>query len=101
MSAVFDLTLFISGASELSSAAIVDARRLCDEHLDHHELKVVDLHDQPAAAREAGVLVTPTLLMNGTDPARRVTGALSDTAKVLAALGLPSGARRDEASHGS
>jgi circadian clock protein KaiB len=94
MSDVFELTLFVSGASELSSAAIVDARRLCDEHLDRHHLRVVDCHEDPTAARDAGVLVTPTLLMHGAGPARRVTGALSDTAKVLAAFGLPSGAGR-------
>jgi circadian clock protein KaiB len=92
MNAGFGLTLFVSGASELSSAAIVDARRLCDEDLDHHDLKVVDLHDDPITARDAGVFAAPTLLMHGAGPARRVTGTLSDTSKVLSALGLSSGA---------
>jgi hypothetical protein len=94
MSDGFGLTLFVSGASELSSAAIVDARRLCDEDLDHHDLKVVDFHEDPTAARDAGVFATPTLLMHGAGPARRVTGALSDTGRVLSALGLSSSAGR-------
>jgi circadian clock protein KaiB len=86
----FGLTLFVSGASALSSGAIVDARRLCDVHLGgRHDLKIVDLHEDPTAARDAGVFASPTLLLYRPSPARKVTGDLSNTGKVLSALGLP------------
>lgn len=89
------LTLFVSGASALSAGAIVDAKRLCEVHLGgRHDLRVVDLHDDPAAALDAGVFASPTLLLHGPIPARKVTGDLSDAAKVLSALGLPAGGER-------
>lgn len=86
----FDLTLFVSGASELSARAIADTRRLCEEHLDgRYHLSVVDVHENTAAALASGVLAAPTLIKNLPAPARRLVGDLSDTRNVLRALALP------------
>ena len=85
----YELTLFVSGASEHSARAIADARQLCDEHLRGRcRLSVVDVHEDPAALAETRVLATPTLVRSRPLPARTLVGALSDTAKVLRFLDL-------------
>jgi circadian clock protein KaiB len=86
----YELTLFVSGASELSRRAITDVRRLCDDHLDgRFDLAVVDVHDDPAAALASRVIGAPTLIKNGPGRARRLAGDLSQTDRVLLALELP------------
>jgi len=86
----YRLTLFVSGASELSARAIANAKRLCDTHLDgRYRLAVVDVHDEPADALRCQVRAAPTLVKDQPLPVRRVVGDLSDTAKVLLALDVP------------
>jgi circadian clock protein KaiB len=83
----YELTLFVSGASDRSARAVADATALCDTHVGgRYELAVVDVHENPAAAVSSHVLVAPTLVRNLPLPARRVVGDLSDTARVLTAL---------------
>jgi circadian clock protein KaiB len=85
----YELTLFVSGASNLSARAVADARQLCDIHLyGRHHLSVVDVHDDPAAALSSGVFAAPTLVKNRPLPERRIVGDLSHTDKVLLALEL-------------
>jgi circadian clock protein KaiB len=86
----YELTLFVSGASDLSARAIGNARQLCDIHLaGRYSLSVVDVHENPAALRTNGALATPTLVRNRPLPVRKVVGDLSHTDKVLLALELP------------
>lgn len=86
----YDLTLFVSGASDLAARAIANARHLCDTHLHGRcSLSVVDVHEDPAAVLTSRLLATPTLVRNQPLPVRRVVGDLSDTEKVLRALDLP------------
>lgn len=86
----YELTLFISGASELSARAITDATRLCEEHLGgRFELAVVDVYEHPAAALVNRVVAVPTLIKHGPGPVRRLAGDLSQTGHVLMALELP------------
>jgi circadian clock protein KaiB len=85
----YDLTLFISGASDLSARAVADARHLCDAHLGGRcDLSVVDLHDDAGSGLHSHVLATPTLVRTGPPPTRRIVGDLSDSGKVLLALDL-------------
>ena len=86
----YELTLFVSGASDLAARAIANARRLCDVHLHGRcHLSVVDVHEDPAAVLSSRLLATPTLVRNLPLPVRRVVGDLSDTDKVLRALDIP------------
>jgi circadian clock protein KaiB len=88
--AFYELTLFVSGASDLSAVAIANARHLCDTYLaDRHRLTVVDVHEDMTAVLTNQVLATPTLVLNLPAPSRKVIGDLSRTAKVLSALGIP------------
>jgi circadian clock protein KaiB len=90
MTGVYELTLFVSGASEHSTRAIADARQLCDAHLPGaYRLAIVDLQTDPAAAVRSRVFAAPTLVKNLPLPVRKLVGDLSNTAKVLLALDLP------------
>jgi circadian clock protein KaiB len=86
----YELTLFVSGASDLSARAIANARALCNTHLrDRCQLSLVDVYEDPAAALEGGVLAVPTLVKSLPLPVRKLVGDLSQTDRVLLALGLP------------
>jgi diguanylate cyclase (GGDEF)-like protein/PAS domain S-box-containing protein len=74
----YELTLYVSGASDLSARAIADARHLCDAHLaGQYHLSVIDVYGDPAAVRASGVLATPTLVKNRPLPVRELVGEFS------------------------
>lgn len=86
----YELTLFIIGASDLSARAIANVRQLCDTYLPgRYRLQIIDLFNDPAALVGSRVLAAPTLVKNQPLPVRRLVGDLSETAKVLLALGIP------------
>jgi circadian clock protein KaiB len=87
----YELTLFINGASDLSARAVTMAKHICDRLVVHYHLAVVDIHEDPVAALGYEVLVAPTLVKHWPRPVRKLVGDLSDTDKVLTALGLPVG----------
>jgi circadian clock protein KaiB len=86
----YDLTLFVSGASDLAARAVTNARRLCETHLaGRHRLTVVDVYEDVAALLASDVLATPTLVKNRPLPVRRIVGDMSHIDRVLLALDLP------------
>lgn len=86
----YDLTLFVSGASDLAARAVTNARRLCETHLTgRYRLTVVDVYEDVAALLASDVLATPTLVKNRPLPVRRIVGDLSHLDRVLLALDLP------------
>jgi circadian clock protein KaiB len=85
----YELTLFVNGASGRSARAIADATELCDVHLGRrHHLMVVDVHEDPGAALDCGVLAVPALVKSLPLPVRRLVGDLSQADKVLRTLDL-------------
>jgi circadian clock protein KaiB len=86
----YELTLFVSGATDLSARAIANARQLCDTQLHgQYHLSVIDIHEDLAAVLSHGVVATPTLVKSSPLPVRKLVGDLSHTDKVLLALELP------------
>jgi circadian clock protein KaiB len=86
----YHLTLFVSGASELSQRAIGFTRRLCDEQLPgRHVLSVVDVNDLPAGITDGRMIAAPTLVRTLPLPERRIVGDLSSRAQVMTALDIP------------
>jgi circadian clock protein KaiB len=86
------LTLFVSGASDLSARAIADATELCDVRLGgRYGLSVVDVHQDPATTLSNGVNAAPTLVRAAPLPMRRFVGDLSDADAVLLRLGITDG----------
>jgi circadian clock protein KaiB len=83
------LKLYVTGNTPRSSRAIANLHRICDELLPGQcELIVIDALEQPQAANEDHILVTPTLIRQLPLPPRRVLGDLSDAERVLRGLDL-------------
>jgi circadian clock protein KaiB len=83
------LKLYVTGNTPRSSRAIANLQRICQELLPGQcELIVIDALEQPQAASDDHVLVTPTLIRQLPLPARRVLGDLSDAERVLRGLDL-------------
>lgn len=86
----FVFRLYITGVSSLSTRAVVNARRLFDQHLaGRYKLEVVDLAKFPARAAEGQIVASPTLVKESPGPVRRFVGDLSRPEILLDALGLP------------
>jgi circadian clock protein KaiB len=83
------LTLYVSGASPRSLAAIETVRRLCEEDLgDDVELEIVDVHENPSLVVRDDVIAAPTLVRRMPAPLRRLVGDLSDSERVRSGLDL-------------
>ncbi len=83
----YALTLFVTGASELSRRAIANMRALCEQHLaGRYTLEVVDVLRDPSMMSAYDVVAAPTLIKERPLPKRMLVGDLSDTARVLRAL---------------
>lgn len=82
------LILYVAGQTPRSDRAIASLERLVSEIGSAPDLSIVDVVEDPDAAESARILTTPTLVKEQPDPPRRVTGNLSDVAKVVLALAL-------------
>jgi circadian clock protein KaiB len=83
------MCLYVAGKAPNSVKAIANLEAICRRHLKNgYKLEVVDVCEHPRRALADGVLVTPSLTKVSPGPASKVIGNLSDTASVLAALGL-------------
>jgi len=92
----YRLLLFIAGSAPRSMRAVSIARRLCDEYLpDCHQLEIVDIYQQPALAEAAGILAVPALVRKHPPPQVMVVGDMSDTQRLVRALGLAQWVRKD------
>jgi circadian clock protein KaiB len=86
---IYVLRLCISGMTPRSRRALVNLKKLCDEHLTgQYELEVIDLYQQPELAARHQVIATPTLLKTLPPPIRRMFGDLSNTGNLLRCLGV-------------
>jgi circadian clock protein KaiB len=91
----YEMTLFVSGASDASAQAITNVRAICDTHLSgRYHLDIVDLNQEPVLAGEHNVLATPTLVKEHPLPMRMLVGDMSDHPRVLGALDVRADTRR-------
>ena len=85
----WSLTLYVSGASPRSAAALETVRRLCDEELAGRvDLRIVDLAREPGRVTEDQIMAVPTLVKHEPAPLRRLVGNLSDVERVRTGLDL-------------
>jgi circadian clock protein KaiB len=69
--------------------AIENIKRLCDEHLaDAFDLEIVDIYKHPEVAAQQHIVFSPSLIKHLPLPKKTLIGNLSDTAKVIKALGI-------------
>ncbi len=88
------LRLFVAGATARSSEAILRVRQLCETELKGRcDLEVIDIYQQPAAARENQIVATPTLIIEFPPPLRRFIGNLTNITGLFVGLDLDKGAK--------
>jgi circadian clock protein KaiB len=87
--AEYILRLYVTGSSPRSLKAVYNLKKLCEEYLpDNYDLEVIDIYEDPAAARSEQIIAAPTLIKQLPMPLRRFVGDLSDTRKLLVGLDL-------------
>jgi circadian clock protein KaiB len=83
------LCLFITGATPNSVRAIQNIKEICEEYLKgNYSLEIIDVYQQADIAKKEQLVALPMLLKKQPLPEKRMIGDLSDTDKVLNALGL-------------
>jgi len=85
----FRFKLYITGRSPRSESALINLRKVCDEHLaSEYELSIVDVLEQPGVAEQQKIIATPTLVKEYPPPTRCIIGDLSDASQLIISLGL-------------
>ncbi len=83
------LRLFIAGATPNSVRAVNNIRVLCETHLQgRYALQIIDVYQDAALAQEEQIIALPLLIKKSPLPERKLIGDLSQTEKVINALGL-------------
>lgn len=81
--------LYITGASPNSIRAVNNMRALCETHLKgRYSLEIIDVYQQVEIARKEQIVALPHLVKQFPLPERRLIGDLSESEKVMRALGL-------------
>ena len=84
------LRLYVTDATPKSARAIVNARRILEEHLaGSYSLEILNIAEHVAQATEDQIICAPTLLRLAPPPARRIIGDMSDADRVLKGLDVP------------
>ena len=86
---VFKFRLYVAGDAQNSVDAIANLTAICRKHLPgRYDIEVMDVFLQPERALTDGIFMTPTLVKLAPAPLRRIIGNLSQTDRVLRAIGL-------------
>ena len=86
--AKYILRLYVTGSSARSLQAIQNLKKICEEHLPDYDLEVIDIYEDPKAAREEQIIAAPTLVRKLPKPLRKFVGDLSNTKKILVGLDI-------------
>ena len=85
--------LYVAGDTARSTRAATSLRRLCaTAGIDAAALEIVDVVARPDLADQAGILATPTVVVDRDGSTRRVIGDLSDIHRLASALDVVIGA---------
>jgi len=82
------LELFVNSFSPRAEPARDNLKRFCEEVLggQPHELRVIDVIEDPEAAEAARVVATPLLIRRAPNPEMRFIGDMADFAMLSAVL---------------
>ena len=81
--------LYVSGATALSARAVVNARKICDDHLKgRYQLEILDIADNVQMAMKDQIVAAPTLVKLAPAPLRRFIGDMSNVKGLLERLGV-------------
>lgn len=85
----FDLRLYVAGQTPKSLTAIINLKKICEEHLKgQYRIEVVDLLQNPQLAQGDQILAIPTLVRKLPEPIKKIIGDLSSTERVLVGLDI-------------
>lgn len=83
------LKLYITGMTPRSTQAIINIKKICEEHLKgRYELEVIDIYQSPVLAKGEQIIAAPTLIKKLPLPLRKFIGDMSDTQRILVGLDL-------------
>jgi circadian clock protein KaiB len=89
-SKTYVLRLYVTHATPKSARAIVNTRRLLEQHLAGlYSLEILDIAEHVVQATRDQIVCAPTLLRVAPLPARRIIGDMADETRVLKALDVP------------
>lgn len=85
----YQFRLYVTGATPNSLRAINNIRAICEEHLPgKYSLQIIDVYQEKEIAMREQLIALPLLVKTSPLPQRKLLGDLSQTEKVLSALGL-------------
>ena len=91
------LRLYVTGTTLHSSRAIVNIRRICEEHLQgRYELEIVDISVHRTLVEGEQIIAAPTLIKKLPLPLRRFIGDMSQTERILLGLDLSTAGTRGQ-----
>ncbi|MBP7528899.1 MAG: circadian clock KaiB family protein [Syntrophorhabdaceae bacterium] len=83
------LRLYVAGTTARSSNAILNIKKICEEHLKgRYELEVIDIYQQPTLAKGEQIIAAPTLVKKLPLPLRKFIGSMNDADRILVGLDL-------------
>lgn len=82
------LRLYVTGLTPRSLKAIYNLKQFCEEYLQDYDLQIIDIYENPDAARDAQIIAVPTLIKKLPAPLRRFVGDLSNKQKLLTGLDI-------------
>lgn len=83
------LRLYITGTTPHATRAIVNIRKICEEHLQgRYDLEIIDIALNSMLAEGEQIIAAPTLIKKLPLPLRRFIGDMSHTEKILLGLDL-------------
>ncbi len=89
------LRLYVAGATPKSTQAIMNIKKICEEHLKgRYDLEVIDIYQQPVLTKGEQIIAAPTLVKKLPPPLRKFIGSMADVERILVGLDLkPVGTR--------
>ncbi len=83
--------LYVAGLTPRSTLAVERIQAICERYLaGRYELMVIDLYLHPELARQAQIVVAPTLVKQAPSPVRLFVGDMMDEKRILRGLNLAS-----------
>ena len=87
----FSLRLYIAGTTSQSQRAVLNIKRICEQHLHgRYALEIVDVYLSPLKAKQDHIIAVPTLVKLKPLPVKLIVGDLANEQKVLIGLGVVS-----------
>jgi len=86
---MYQIRLYVAGQSPKTIKTIEDLKRLFTDELDNlYSLEIINVLENPLAAKDDRVLATPTIVKLSPQPVRRIVGDFRDGDRVLESLGM-------------